>query len=281
MAWRRCLLVGIRRNSVRLELSDSGGAGDRHLLPPAPAQAPRRGQELAAAARLDASAGGAGGLIFKDVAADGAAEPRSAAAAAKCRQILADLLRPLGADAEGRAEALIDEFGSLGAVLAAGEPGQARVLGRGAEGPRLLAAVRAAMLHVLREPALHAAVIADSRALIDYLSVDMAHLPVERLRILFLNAKNRLLGDEAIDGSVDAIPVYPREIMRRALELGATAMILAHNHPSGDPDPSADDIQATRRIAYAADGLGIRVHDHVIVAGGGWTSFRARGLLAA
>lgn len=246
-------------------------------MPPAPTAAARLGPELVTASRSDSSAEQ---LTFRDVAAERGDRLPAVEARAKGLQILADLLRPLGVDAERQAQALIGEFGSLGAALAAGERAQARVLGRGAECLRLLSAVRSAMLHVLRERALSPLVISDSRALIDYLSMDLAHLPVERLRVLYLNARNRLLGDEAIDGSVDAIPVYPREILRRALELGATALILAHNHPSGDPDPSGDDIAATRRLVAAADPLGITVHDHVIVADGGWISFRARGLLA-
>lgn len=231
-----------------------------------------------------AGCGASDGLILSDVAAEGGGQARAAAAAAarKDRQLLVELLRPLGGRAPRDADALIAEFGTLGAALAAGEGALARVLGPETPAARLLAAVRAAMLHVLREPALHPVVIADSRALIDYLSADMAHLPAERLRILFLNAKNRLLRDEVVgEGSIDAVPVYPREIIRRALEVGATALILAHNHPSGDPEPSAEDIRATHRIAVAGDTLGIRLHDHVIVAGGGWTSFRALGLLGA
>ena len=136
------------------------------------------------------------------------------------------------------------------------------------------------MLHVLRSEAAKAPILGSSQALIDYLFVDLAHLPAERLRVLFLNAKNRLLRDELMsEGSVNEAPIYPREIMRRALELGATALILAHNHPSGDPAPSAGDIQATRRIVEAGRALDIRVHDHVILARSGWSSFRALGLI--
>jgi DNA repair protein RadC len=122
--------------------------------------------------------------------------------------------------------------------------------------------------------------IADTRSVIDYLFFDMAHLPTERLRVLFLNAGNRLLDDETVaDGSVSETPIYPREIVRRALEIGATGLILAHNHPSGDPRPSPGDVEATRRVAAAAQPLEIHIHDHVIVARSGWTSFRALGLL--
>jgi DNA repair protein RadC len=108
----------------------------------------------------------------------------------------------------------------------------------------------------------------------------MAHLATERLRVLFLNSGNRLLHDDTIaEGSVSETPVYPREIMRRALDVGATALILVHNHPSGDPTPSQGDIEATRQIAEAGRTFDICIHDHVIVARSGWSSFRALGLL--
>jgi DNA repair protein RadC len=140
--------------------------------------------------------------------------------------------------------------------------------------------VRKVMMHVLRARALDAPVFADSEALMNYLFADMAYLPAERLRVLFLNSRNRLLRDEVMgEGSVNETPIYPREIIRRAIEVGATALILAHNHPSGDPEPSRVDIEATRRIAEAAYALDIQVHDHVILARSGWSSFRILGLI--
>jgi DNA repair protein RadC len=154
------------------------------------------------------------------------------------------------------------------------------VLGDGAAAVQHLKVVRDAMLHALRTEAFARPTLDDSQKLIDYLSLDMALLPTERLRVLFLNATNRLLHDETLaEGSVSEAPVYPREIMRRALEVGATALILAHNHPSGDPTPSRGDVEATRRIADAGRALDICIHDHVIVARSGWSSFRALGLL--
>jgi len=138
------------------------------------------------------------------------------------------------------------------------------------------------MLHALRCDALAGPILGDSQALLTYLTFDMAHLPTERLRILYLNSANRLLCDVTEpEGSVNATRVLPRAIMRRAVEVGATALILVHNHPSGDPTPSRDDVEATRRIADAARALDICIHDHVIVAGAAWTSFRALGLLRA
>ena len=136
------------------------------------------------------------------------------------------------------------------------------------------------MVHSLRTEALAGPRFADSQSLVDYLFLDMAYLPTERLRVMFLNTDNRLIYDETMaEGSVNETPIYPREIMRRSLEVGATALILAHNHPSGDPSPSHGDIEATRRVADAGNALGIAIHDHVIVARSGWTSFRALGLL--
>lgn len=188
----------------------------------------------------------------------------------------------MGPGAADWADRLVAEFGSLAAALAAGPLAQARVLGRreGAAAVRHLGIVRDAMLHTLRAEALAGPALADTQALIDYLFVDMAHLPVERLRVLFLNSANRLLGEEWVaDGSVNEAPVYPREIVRRALEVGATALVLAHNHPSGDPRPSQSDVESTRRIAEAARALDFRIHDHLIIARTGWASFRALGLL--
>ena len=165
--------------------------------------------------------------------------PSAPPEALRGRQILVELLRPFGPGAPDWADDLVDEFGSLAAVLAAGQNGQERVLGPDNPAVRHLGMVRGVMLHVLRAEALDGPILTTSQALIDYLFADMAHLPAERLRVLFLNSKNRLLRDEMVsEGSINEAPIYPREIMRRALEVGATALILAHNHPSGDPAPS-------------------------------------------
>lgn len=145
---------------------------------------------------------------------------------------------------------------------------------------RHLDIIREAMLHALRCNAFAGPVLGDSDALVAYLAFDMARLPTERLRVLYLNSANHLLCDETVsEGSVNAAQFVPRAIMRKAVEVGATALIMVHNHPSGDPRPSRDDVEATRRIADAAHALDICIHDHVIVAGSAWTSFRALGLL--
>jgi DNA repair protein RadC len=114
----------------------------------------------------------------------------------------------------------------------------------------------------------------------EYLNAVLARERVEQFRVLFLDARNRLLADEAqARGTVDHTPVYPREVVKRALELHATALILVHNHPSGDPSPSRPDIEMTREVREAARVLGVVLHDHVIVGNGKWLSFRSEGLL--
>ena len=165
-------------------------------------------------------------------------------------------------------------------MLAAPPAAQQRVIGNERKVLAWLATLRSAMLHALRREALQGPVLGDSRAVMDYLFAAMAHEPVEQLRVLYLNSRNCLLFDETVvEGSINIAPIYPREIVRRSLEVGATALILAHNHPSGDPRPSREDIRVTRLVAAAADALDIRLHDHVIVARSGWTSLRAAGYL--
>jgi DNA repair protein RadC len=198
----------------------------------------------------------------------------------RCRQILGELLKPIGSDAPAWADRLIGEFGSLGAVLAAPATAQKRVLGNERGVIAWLATLRSAMLHALRREALKGRVLGDSRAVMDYLFAAMAHQPVEQLRVLYLNTRNRLLLDETVlEGSINVAPIYPREIVKRSLELGATALILVHNHPSGDPEPSDEDIRITRLVAAAGVALDIKLHDHVIIARSGWISFRAAGYL--
>ena len=116
--------------------------------------------------------------------------------------------------------------------------------------------------------------------LMDYLNAVLARERVEQFRVLFLDTRNRLVADEAqATGTVNHTPVYPREVVKRALELQATAIILVHNHPSGDPTPSADDITMTREVKAAANALTITLHDHIIIGNGRWLSFRREGLL--
>ncbi len=123
-------------------------------------------------------------------------------------------------------------------------------------------------------------VLGSWQALIDYLTIDMAHLTVERVRVLYLNAQNLLIHDEHVgDGSINEAAIHPREVIRRALDLGSTAIILVHNHPSGSPQPSRADIDITNRIAEAGRLLGIVVHDHIIIGREGHVSLRMKGLI--
>jgi DNA repair protein RadC len=138
-----------------------------------------------------------------------------------------------------------------------------------------LAARRMARVEIQQKP-----VLGSWAALLDYLTIDMAHLTVERVRVLYLNTQNRLVLDEHVgDGSIDEAAIHPREIIRQALDIGASALILVHNHPSGSPEPSRADIQITNRIAEAGRLLGIVVHDHVIIGREGHVSLKAKGLI--
>ena len=134
---------------------------------------------------------------------------------------------------------------------------------------------RLAQTKVIKRPAL-----SSWGALIDYCTAAMAREPVEQFRVLFLDRKNILVADEVQNrGTIDHTPVYPREIVKRALELSASAVILVHNHPSGDPTPSRADIEMTREIEKACKALSIAIHDHLVIGRGGHVSFKAMGLL--
>ncbi|MGH6945086.1 MAG: RadC family protein, partial [Geminicoccaceae bacterium] len=161
---------------------------------------------------------------------------------------------------------LLDRFGSLGAVVTA-DPGRlSEVLDSDPLSVMLLKAVRAAVKTIVREPLEDRPVISSASALMDYLSVTMRHEATEATRILFLDRKNALIKDEIQHrGTVDHTPLYPREVVRRVVELGASAVILVHNHPSGDPTPSQDDVEMTRRLSAALSTINVVLHDHVIV----------------
>jgi DNA repair protein RadC len=128
---------------------------------------------------------------------------------------------------------------------------------------------------MLRTPASESPVLSSWQALLDYLTADMAHAIIERVRVLHLDSKNRLIRDEVVsEGSIDQSAAHVREVLRRAMDLGSAALILVHNHPSGDPSPSRQDIALTREIAAAGKPLGVAVHDHVIVGSSGHVSMR-------
>ena len=174
---------------------------------------------------------------------------------------------------------LLDRFGSLGAVVSADPVRLTEVLGGDGISVMLLKSVRAAVKAIVREPLEDRRVIRSAAALMDYLSVTMRHEPTETTRILYLDRKNGLIKDEVQRGTVDHTPLYPREVVKRVLELGACAVILVHNHPSGDPTPSGADIQSTRQVAAALGTINVTLHDHVIVGRNREISFRKLNLL--
>ncbi|MDE2403997.1 MAG: DNA repair protein RadC [Sphingomonadales bacterium] len=183
-------------------------------------------------------------------------------------------------DTKPLARALLRRFGSLPAVFTADPRTLARHPGMGETSAAALHVVAVAARRFARVRASEQPLLASWQALIDYLAIDMAHLTVERVRVLYLDIKNRLVADEAVsEGTTDEAAVHPREVIRRALDLGASALILVHNHPSGSPQPSRADIQVTHRIAEAGQHLGITVHDHVIIGREGHVSLKAKGLL--
>jgi DNA repair protein RadC len=183
-------------------------------------------------------------------------------------------------DVKPLAKALIAEFGSLAQVLSAPTERLAEVKGLGGAGVVELKIVQAAGVALTRAQVLKRPAITSWQALLDYCTASMAHGQNEQFRILFLDKKNVLIADEIQQkGTVDHTPVYPREVVKRALELGASALILVHNHPSGDPTPSRGDIEMTKLIAKAGDGVGIRIHDHLVIGRSGHASFKSLGLL--
>jgi DNA repair protein RadC len=183
-------------------------------------------------------------------------------------------------DTKPLAKKLIATFGSFADAIAA-DPARLRdVEGVGDAVVAQLKIVQAAALRLSRTQLLNRPVLGSWTALLDYCSAAMARAPAEEFRVLFLDRKNALIADEVqSEGTVDHAPVYPREIVKRALELSASALILVHNHPSGDPTPSRADIEMTREIVEAARALRIAVHDHLVIGRGGHASFKALGLM--
>jgi DNA repair protein RadC len=176
------------------------------------------------------------------------------------------------------AQALLAAFGGLGRVFGANHADLARVAGPGVADDLCL--LHALVLRTLAEPLHRREVLTSWAAVKTYLSARLRACPREAFHVLFLDKKNQLIADERVgEGTVDHAPVYPREVMRRALELSATALVLAHNHPSGDPSPSKADIEMTRQVVAAGKALQIAVHDHLIVGANEVVSFRALGLI--
>lgn len=183
-------------------------------------------------------------------------------------------------DVKPLARHLLDHFGDFNRVLAAPLEQLKKVKGVGDAVCLELKIVEASAHRLARAKVMQRHVISSWDAVLDYCHTVMAHRDTEQFRILFLDTKNVLIADEAqAKGTVDHVPVYPREVVKRALELNAGSILLVHNHPSGDPTPSQADIDMTAQIESAAKALSITVHDHLIIGKSRELSFRAEGLL--
>ncbi|MGY6411373.1 MAG: RadC family protein [Alkalilacustris sp.] len=183
-------------------------------------------------------------------------------------------------DVKPLARRLLEAFGDFNRVLTAPPARLAQVKGVGEAVVQELKIVEAAAQRMARAKVINRPVISSWAALLDYCHTAMAHGEVEQFRVLYLDRKNTLIADEAqARGTVDHVPVYPREVVKRALELNASALILVHNHPSGDPTPSEADITMTARIKAAAETMGVTLHDHLIIGRERELSFRSEGYL--
>ncbi len=187
--------------------------------------------------------------------------------------------KPQG-DTKPAAKALLERFGSLAQVIHAPELLLREIDGIGEASVHLLKLIAAASDRIAKGEIKRSVALSSWNDVIDYCRTGMAFADKEQFRILFLDKRNRLIADEVQQtGTVDHTPVYPREVIKRALELSATALILVHNHPSGDPSPSQADIQMTKAIINIATPLGLAVHDHIIVGKGGHASLKGMKLI--
>jgi DNA repair protein RadC len=194
-------------------------------------------------------------------------------------ELLLCLALPRG-DVKPLAKALIARFKGFAGVVSAESAELEKINGVGESVIAALKLARAAALRLTEFEAKARPAISSHQALLDHCRARLAHHATEEFRVLFLDSKNGLIADEQLGrGTVNHAPVYPREVVKRALELGAVALILVHNHPSGDPTPSADDVAMTREVRAAAEALGLTLHDHLIVGRHGHASLRALGKL--
>ena len=183
-------------------------------------------------------------------------------------------------DTKPLAKALIARFGSFNEVITAPVDRLTEVTGVSEGVATELKLIQAAALRLAKSAVMDRPAISSWSALVDYCSAAMAYETTEQFRVLFLDRKNVLIADEIQSrGTIDHTPVYPREVIKRALELGASAIILVHNHPSGDPSPSRADVEMTKKIEDAAKPLGVAVHDHLVIGKGQHASLRQLGLL--
>lgn len=183
-------------------------------------------------------------------------------------------------DVKPLAHDLMNRFGDFNRIISAPESRLRDISGVGDAVVIELKVIEAAAQRLARARVLRRHVIASWDALVDYCHTTMAHLETEQFRVLYLDRKNLLIADEQQGkGTVDHVPVYPREVAKRALELNASALILVHNHPSGDPTPSQSDIDMTQQVARACDALGLVLHDHLIIGKSTEVSFKTEGYL--
>lgn len=182
-------------------------------------------------------------------------------------------------DTKPVARALLTRFRSLAGAISATPQELREIEGLGEAGIAALKTIQAAALRLSRAEVMDQPALTNWPRVIDYLTAVLAREKVEHFRVLYLDSRNRLIADEPqARGTVNTTPVYPREVVRRALELNATAMILVHNHPSGDPSPSRQDIEVTRAVREAGAPLSVLLHDHVIIGNGRWLSLAREGL---
>jgi DNA repair protein RadC len=183
-------------------------------------------------------------------------------------------------DTKPIAKKLLNRFGTFAEVLAAEPERLMEVDGVGEAVATDIKIVHAAAMRLMKGEVINRPVLATWKAILDYVRAAMAFNDIEQFRVLFLDKKNQLIADEVQqEGTVDHTPVYPREVVKRALELGATAIVLVHNHPSGDPTPSMADIDMTKKVIDAGSRLNVVVHDHVIVGRKGHVALRQAGLI--
>jgi DNA repair protein RadC len=182
-------------------------------------------------------------------------------------------------DVKPLAKALIEKFGNFAGVVSASREALTDA-GLKDNAIDMLKVVRESAVRLARQEVTNRPVLSSWQKVLDYCRARLAHEPTERFHLLFLDRKNVLIADEEQQrGTVDHTPVYPREVVKRALDLGASAIIMVHNHPSGDPTPSKADIAMTREVAKAAETLGLTVHDHIVIGRAGHASFKGMGLL--
>ena len=194
-------------------------------------------------------------------------------------EVLLFAARPRG-DTKPLAKALIRHFGTLGAVLSASAEELQGVEGVGEAAVASIAVVREAAKRLAATQIADKPLLSSFDALLEYCRIHVSHAKNEEFHLLFLDTKNRLLKHERQGvGTVDQAPVYVREVLRRALELGASNMIMLHNHPSGDPTPSRADIEITNRVIEAGQPLGVKVHDHLVIGKSGHVSLKSKGFI--